>query len=80
MLGREKKKLQVKYSPTKWLVDALVEANDDFITELADQLMLDELLAGECDPKQFLIETMYDIIKQKQIQNVERRLKQLKEE
>lgn len=41
------------YVVCKRMIDALVE-NEDFLNIVSDRLMLDELLCGECDPKDFL--------------------------
>lgn len=74
------RKLRVIYSPREWLVDGLVKANEDFITKLANNLMLDELLYGEGDPKQFLIETLYETLHQCKIERLEQRLSEAKKE
>jgi len=62
-------KQKVMNSPLGYLVTALVEKNDDFLEELAKELMLDELLCGEADPKQFLIDTMKRIHRERVIRN-----------
>lgn len=74
------RKLKTIYAPREWLVEGLVKANDNFITKLADNLMLGELLCGECDPKQFLIEMMNETLRQCKIERLEQRLSEAKNE
>lgn len=49
-----------------------------FISELAKELMLDEVLAGECDPIEFLLESMDNVARRQAIKNLESKLDRLK--
>lgn len=57
-----------KYPLCKRTIDALIN-DEEYISKLSEELMLDELLVGECDPVQFLIKTLrqtyVDTIKEK---------------
>lgn len=52
--------------------------DDEFILSLADRLMLDEILCGECSPSDFLRECIRDVMKDKLVTHHEVRLKYLK--
>ncbi|CAH9011778.1 hypothetical protein VP249E411_P0028 [Vibrio phage 249E41-1] len=46
-----------KYPLCKRTIDALIN-DKEYITKLAEDLMLDELLVGECDAVEFLTRTL----------------------
>jgi hypothetical protein len=45
---------------------------------LAERLLLDEVLAGEADPKEFLKQIMLDIIDDYVVESYERRLSEIR--
>lgn len=51
--------------PITAIVRDLKNFHGDFIQELAEELMLSEMLAGECDAKDFLIESMEQVVKKR---------------
>lgn len=71
-------KQKVMLAPLGQLVDGLIRNQDEFISKLAEELMLDELLCGECDSKQFLIETMERLVHEQRIETFERMLERAK--
>ncbi len=50
------------------------------LVKISEDLMLDELLLGECDPVEFLADTLINIKKKDMIERYSRRLSELKEE
>lgn len=52
---------------------------DDYLSRLADNLMLDELLRGEANPLEFLKKTMIDTELQMREESLEQKLLELKE-
>ena len=60
------------------IIRHLKENKPDFISELAKELMLDEVLAGECDPVEFLLESMSNVAKREMINQLESKIERLK--
>lgn len=50
----------VKYFVDRKLINTLVE-DEKFMEDIAERLMLEEVLAGECDPVRFLKQTMKEV-------------------
>lgn len=74
------RKLRLKFTSVDYLVEALVENHPNFIEDLTERLMLDELLCGECDSKDFLIKSMKESANKQVVELAERRLQILKED
>lgn len=49
-----------KYPLCKRTIDALIN-DKEYINKVAEELMLDELLVGECDPVEFLTRTLRQV-------------------
>lgn len=65
---------------TSVIVEHLVTNKDAFLASLAEKLMLDELLCGEANTKDFLIECMREVVKDQLITHHEQRISRLKGE
>ena len=60
------------------IIRHLEKNRPEFISKLAEELMLDEVLAGECDPVEFLLESMRNVDSNERIRTLERKLDRLK--
>lgn len=63
----------VRYvSPARFIKSA-VRRDVEFLELLAKELMLDELLCGEADPKDFLVECFDSVLRKQALERLERR-------
>jgi hypothetical protein len=67
-----------KYITLNGAINKLI-SDESFIDELAKELLLDEVLCGECNPSQFLVESIENVLRRKVIHYHERRLLELKD-
>jgi hypothetical protein len=72
------RKNRLKYVPIVKLVRDITSDRDEFLQDLAERLLLDEVLAGEADPKEFLKQTMLDIIDDYAVKSYERIISEIR--